>query len=146
MSDQVTQAVANTPSKKLFLKTLKQLMETNKTLAELTSAASEARGVNRGILKAFEGSGGDTASMKMLETLSKLDDDERIGMLRNLAMYAGWADVPLWVPGTEDQPQGGLFAEDDQETQDAARALNVRKIYEAGAGAQRSGGSREDNT
>src|ERR1035437_7558648 len=104
MSDQVTQAVANTPSKKLFLKTLKQLMETNKTLAELTSAASEARGVKRGILKAFEGSGGDTASMKMLETLSKLDDDERIGMLKNLAIYAGWADVPLWGPGREDNP------------------------------------------
>lgn len=145
MSDQVTQAVPNTPSKKLFLKVLKQLLECNKTIAEITSAAAEARGVKRGILKAFEGSGGDKPAMAMLEALSKLDDDERVDMLRNLAMYAGWADVPLYVPGSEAVPQGALFGDDDQETRDAKSALNASKIYEAGASTQRSGGSREDN-
>ena len=132
-------AGTNTISKAQFLKTLKGLVEINRRLADLRSDSSEAREVKRGILSAAEGHGANKKGIKLLETLSEIDDDdERIGLMTETMRYAEWAEVPLFRPPSEDQPQGALF-EDDQETLDAKQALRDATIYNDGWNSAKSG-------
>lgn len=136
----------NTPSKTQFLKALRQLVDVKQKLAQIQSNASEQRGVKRGVLSAFEGIGGNKTSVKWLEMLSDIeDDDERVDAMTALRTYAGWADVQLFRAPTAEQPQGAMF-EHDPEAIEAEQALKDARAYNGGWNSAKAGAARTDNT
>lgn len=136
----------NTPTKAQFLKALKQLVDVKHKLSVLQSDSSEQRGVKRGVLSAFEGIGGNKMAVKWLEMLSDIeDDDERVDAMMALTQYAGWADVQLFRPPSEDQPQGAMF-EQTPETIEAEQALKDARAYNMGWNSAKGGAARTDNS
>lgn len=128
-----------------LLRDLRDLVIADRNISELTEKLAAARGVKSGIFKRNEGRGGNKEALKLLLKFRKLENDERAELLDTVAQYAGWAEIPLWSPPSEDRPQGALFAEPDPQILQARQNLEDARVDADASNSFRSGGTEENN-
>lgn len=96
-----------------------------------TRDKDEAGSVLANTKKAAKRDGIDLATLKLLEQLAKLDDDERETQLRRLEQYATWANLPL---GTQLDAFG-----QHQIPKVKAKAAREHELWEAGEAGLKAG-------
>lgn len=132
----------NTIGRVDYLRIATELIEANKEVQRCVEAQAAARGVVSGIIKRFEGLGGDKKVMKMLRDMAKLDDRDREDFMRTFFAYGEFEELKLYRPGTEEAPQGEMFVEETEAVKQGHRDATVNMD---GYNTSKAGGTLNDN-
>ena len=131
----------NTITPAEYIRATRELIQSEREIAEATEVLAAARGVRSGIFKRAKKLGADIDAMKHLAKLAAMDDDDRNRLMENVDKYAGWTGVQLWRAGSADDPQGTLL---DPEAVKEAEGLIDARITADGYNSRRHGGPRDD--
>lgn len=132
----------NTISRLDYVKIATELEQAQREVTKAVEAQAAARGRVAGIMKRFEGLGGDKAVLRFLRDMAKLDDHERQKFMETLYDYAGFEELPLVRAGTDEVPQGEMFP---AEVQEANQGLRDARVYNDGFNSGKQGGTPEHN-
>jgi hypothetical protein len=133
----------NTITQGELLKGMRELQRINRRIDDAAEVLAGQKALKKAEIKRLLDKGANKVSLKMLETLAEMDEDERVDALNTLGIYGGWTNIKLWTAPSDEEPQGTMF---DEATAEELQGLKDGRAESDGRNSRRELAPYEANT